>query len=127
MPPDEARAVLAAIRHGLDEALHQLQRPWDTVTVISRSDSTLRGHFPLDVEILCGGIEGQGAGAGAGKRVTVVAPYFEAGGRLTVRAFVRWRRSEWACVRLQSHHCCCITHTPNTPPNHNYRSTTCTI
>lgn len=82
MPPAEARATLHSIRHGLGAALQRLKRPWESVTVISRSDSTLRGHFPLDVDILCGG---GGEGAKGGKRVVVVAPYFEAGGRLTVR------------------------------------------
>ena len=88
MPPAEARGVLTAIRQGLDQALTQLQRPWDTVTVISRSDSTLRGHFPLDVEVLCGG--GGEQEQGGKRRVTVVAPYFEAGGRLTVGGCGIW-------------------------------------
>ena len=78
--------MLQAIRAGLAAALQQLGRPWESVTVIARSDSTLRGHFPLDVEALCGGGGGEGRGKGKGKkRVVVVAPYFEAGGRLTVR------------------------------------------
>lgn len=80
LPPDEAGDVLRSIRHNLGQALQTLHRPWESVTVISRSDSTLRGHFPLDVDILCGG-------EGTGRVVTVVAPYFEAGGRLTVRLF----------------------------------------
>lgn len=64
------------------------------MTVFSRSDSTLRGHFPLDVDILCG----SGEEEGAGRVVTVVAPYFEAGGRLTVRWFVLIGGVDWSNI-----------------------------
>lgn len=45
-------------------------------TLISRSDSTLRGHFPAETDTL-----GETFGDYS---LTVLAPYFEAGGRLTV-------------------------------------------
>ena len=46
------------------------------VTLISRSDSTLRGHFPSEVETLQ-------AELGEADLV-ILAPFFEAGGRLTI-------------------------------------------
>ncbi len=45
-------------------------------TLVSRSDSTLRGHFPVETDALaeiCGPFD-----------ATIVAPYFEAGGRYTL-------------------------------------------
>ncbi len=47
-----------------------------TFTIISRSDSTLRGHYPAEtdtIDQMCGPYD-----------LTVVAPFFEAGGRLTI-------------------------------------------
>jgi uncharacterized protein YgbK (DUF1537 family) len=45
-------------------------------TLISRSDSTLRGHFPVETDALS---------AGAGPfDATIIVPYFEAGGRYTI-------------------------------------------
>jgi uncharacterized protein YgbK (DUF1537 family) len=47
------------------------------VSVVSRSDSTLRGHFPAEVDALTGGLAIPGA------RI-VLAPYFGDGGRVTI-------------------------------------------
>ena len=47
------------------------------VSLISRSDSTLRGHFPLEVDALADGARMRGA------RI-LLAPYFGEGGRVTV-------------------------------------------
>jgi uncharacterized protein YgbK (DUF1537 family) len=47
------------------------------VAVTSRSDSTLRGHFPGEVDAL-------GEALGGGFRGTLLAPYFAEGGRFTV-------------------------------------------
>jgi hypothetical protein len=120
--------------------MQRLNRSEDSVTIISRSDSTLRGtwrspfthlspskreygchpsmtsflltpvplslsdrpspslrartgHFPLDVEVLCShppldkkGAESQARMPRGGTSVlTLVAPFFQAGGRMTVR------------------------------------------
>lgn len=46
-------------------------------TIVSRSDSTLRGHFPLETDVLAEELGPYDA--------TVVAPYFQAGRRVTVR------------------------------------------
>lgn len=74
LPPDAARRL--ALELGaliVDEA----RDAGLAVSLISRSDSTLRGHFPLEVDALA-----QGAGK-AGARV-LLAPYFGEGGRVTV-------------------------------------------
>lgn len=49
----------------------------DEIIVISRSDSTLRGHFPLETNILRDAL-------GIPEAPTLFIPFFEAGGRLTV-------------------------------------------
>ncbi len=46
-------------------------------TVVSRSDSTLRGHFPLETDVLTAELGPFDA--------TLIIPYFEAGGRYTIR------------------------------------------
>jgi len=46
------------------------------LTILSRSDSTLRGHYPAETNLIdrvCGPYD-----------LTVIAPFFEAGGRLTI-------------------------------------------
>ncbi|MEM7384231.1 MAG: nucleotide-binding domain containing protein, partial [Verrucomicrobiota bacterium] len=45
--------------------------------VISRSDSTLRGYYPLEVDVLSDELD-------LGEAVRVLIPFFEEGGRLTV-------------------------------------------
>lgn len=49
----------------------------DDIIVISRSDSTLRGHFPLETDILRDAL-------GIPEAPTLFIPFFAAGGRLTV-------------------------------------------
>lgn len=49
----------------------------DDIIVISRSDSTLRGHFPLETDILRDVLH-------IPEAPTLFIPFFEAGGRLTV-------------------------------------------
>ncbi|MFT6178904.1 MAG: hypothetical protein ACJA16_000338 [Akkermansiaceae bacterium] len=49
----------------------------DEIIVISRSDSTLRGHFPLETNTLRDSL-------GIPEAPTLFIPFFEAGGRLTV-------------------------------------------
>lgn len=46
--------------------------------VLSRSDSTLRGHYPAEVDALCQGLQQT-------YDATILVPYFEAGGRYTLR------------------------------------------
>ncbi len=44
--------------------------------VVSRGDSTLRGHYPLETDIIAAGTDGE--------TITLLAPYFAAGGRYTL-------------------------------------------
>lgn len=48
--------------------------------VISRSDSTLRGHYPLETEILRQSMEANGAHVDG----EILCPFFQAGGRFTI-------------------------------------------
>lgn len=65
---DAARSALAAARH--------VGRP---ISIVSRSDSTLRGHFPAEPLAIAAAMEGRPENA----RI-LVAPYFGEGGRLTI-------------------------------------------
>nr|WP_122011941.1 four-carbon acid sugar kinase family protein [Maliibacterium massiliense] len=49
--------------------------------VISRSDSTLRGHYPMETEVLRQGYEQAGLGHVDGE---IIAPFFLEGGRYTI-------------------------------------------
>jgi uncharacterized protein YgbK (DUF1537 family) len=63
---------------GLHQRLGKILREFeDDIIVISRSDSTLRGHFPLETNVLREALD-------IPKAPTLFIPFFEAGGRLTV-------------------------------------------
>ena len=73
LPPDGTIALHRELARNLNEAATLTGR---SVTLISRSDSTLRGHFPLETDVLtaeCGPFD-----------ATFILPYFEAGGRVTI-------------------------------------------
>lgn len=70
---EKARALNAEIGTNLVAARERTDRSF---VVISRSDSTLRGHFPAEVEALATSI-------GLAKAPVLLCPYFEAGGRIT--------------------------------------------
>ncbi len=70
----EARALNAAIGRVLVEAARQAGRAF---VVVSRSDSTLRGHFPGEVEALA-------AALGQDFDAWLIVPFFQAGGRYTI-------------------------------------------
>ncbi len=93
--PGAATALAHQIGTNLRMASRQCGR---TLSVISRSDSTLRGHFPTEVDALVAGLEPPAgpvplateepappAGfAPVGFDAVVVAPWFLAGGRVTL-------------------------------------------
>lgn len=71
MDAAEAERVNVEIAENLNSSANGLP-----FTVVSRSDSTLRGHFPLETDVLnceLGPFDG-----------ILLIPYFEAGGRLTI-------------------------------------------
>lgn len=73
LPPGEAADRIAAIAQNLRAAVQQAGRD---VVIISRSDSTLRGHFPGETDALAAAWE-QPFDA------TLLIPFFAEGGRVT--------------------------------------------
>jgi len=69
-----AEALAREIGANLQAAAEKAQR---SLAVASRSDSTLRGHFPAEVDALAEGLGGGFSG-------TIVVPFFEEGGRFTI-------------------------------------------
>jgi len=84
LPADEAVELAERTGRELLEASRQTGRP---VSLISRSDSTLRGHFPSEVDALARGFARPDA------RI-VLAPFFAPGGRITHGDRHYLRRSE---------------------------------
>jgi len=74
LPLPEARALNAEIGRNLKEAAARAGRRF---AVVSRSDSTLRGHFPGEVEALAEAV-------GGGFDAWLLIPFFQEGGRYTV-------------------------------------------
>jgi uncharacterized protein YgbK (DUF1537 family) len=74
LPLAEAESMNAEIGRNLVEAARQAGREF---VVVSRSDSTLRGHFPGEVKALAGAL-GQNFDA------WLIIPYFLEGGRYTI-------------------------------------------
>ncbi|MEO6002367.1 MAG: four-carbon acid sugar kinase family protein [Opitutus sp.] len=70
---DRSRDLHRELAANLRTAQVESGRP---ITVLSRSDSTLRGHFPIETDILAEILGPFDA--------TIVMPYFEAGGRYTI-------------------------------------------
>ena len=71
MTPEDARELNETIANHLKEAAKDIP-----FSVVSRSDSTLRGHFPLETDVL--------EAALGPFHATLLIPYFEAGGRVTI-------------------------------------------
>jgi uncharacterized protein YgbK (DUF1537 family) len=74
LPEPEAVQLSLEIGYNLKEAVKKSGRE---IIVISRSDSTLRGHFPAEVDAIATALDMQEA-------VTVLVPAFIEGGRYTI-------------------------------------------
>lgn len=74
MPEQEAVLLTLEIGKNLNEAVKESKRE---IIVISRSDSTLRGHFPAEVDAVAEALEMIDA-------VRVLVPAFIEGGRITI-------------------------------------------
>lgn len=74
LPREQAAALTLEIAANLKAAQAQVGR---AVDVISRSDSTLRGHFPTEIDALCDGLALKPDGI-------VIVPFFKEGGRYTI-------------------------------------------
>ena len=73
LAPDATSALHCELATNLRAAAAETNRP---IVVASRSDSTLRGHFPLETDILAETLGPFDA--------TILTPYFEAGRRFTL-------------------------------------------
>ena len=87
LPPDQAAALTRELAQNLREAVwrrkgftaeprHARQLCCQAFTLVSRSDSTLRGHFPIETDVLAEELGPFDA--------VILIPYFEAGGRYTI-------------------------------------------
>lgn len=81
----DARALSHEIAASLKEASQVTKRDY---VVVSRSDSTLRGHYPGEVTALAEGLDGRFDG-------TLIIPFFLEGGRLTIDDVHYVAESEW--------------------------------
>lgn len=72
--PAEVERINREIAHNLKEASARCGRQF---VVVSRSDSTLRGHFPLETDVLMAELGGR-------FDAVLVVPFFEEGGRFTI-------------------------------------------
>ena len=74
----ESAALHTELMEHLAAACHETGA---RIQVISRSDSTLRGHFPLETDLLRDALKKH---LGLATDGIIMAPFFEAGGRLTM-------------------------------------------
>ncbi len=84
-PLAEAEAMMAEIGHNLLEAARQADR---NIAVVSRSDSTLRGHFPGEVSALDEAL-------GDDFDAWLIIPFFLEGGRYTIGDVHYVTEGEW--------------------------------
>ncbi|MFG3343288.1 four-carbon acid sugar kinase family protein [Glycomyces sp. NPDC048151] len=68
-------------------ALAAAARAGKRLTFVSRSDSTLRGHFPLETDVLAEAIEAHG---GTRPALTLLVPAFPDAGRITLDSVHYW-------------------------------------
>jgi uncharacterized protein YgbK (DUF1537 family) len=74
MPEPEAVELAQEIGKNLTEAARRVQQNF---VVVSRSDSTLRGHYPAEVDAIA-------EATGTPDAIHVIAPFFLQGGRYTI-------------------------------------------
>jgi uncharacterized protein YgbK (DUF1537 family) len=89
LPEDEAVSLNREIAHNLSEAAG----PDKDFDVVSRSDSTLRGHYPAETDALAGAL----AEGGRDPDGLIVCPAFFEAGRITVDD-VHWVRQDGELV-----------------------------
>lgn len=85
LPLDEAQALNGEIGRNLHQAGQQTGRGY---AVVSRSDSTLRGHFPGEVAALAEGLETR-------FDAWLIVPFFEEGGRYTIEDVHYAAEGDW--------------------------------
>ena len=77
MTAAETTEVHREIARNVARAAHESGRPY---LILSRSDSTLRGHYPLETKLLKEGMEADGFSIDG----EVLCPFFRDGGRFTI-------------------------------------------
>jgi uncharacterized protein YgbK (DUF1537 family) len=85
LPPGEAADLNRQVARNLKAASQATGRPF---VIISRSDSTLRGHYPVEIEALEAALGGRFDG-------TLLIPFFGEGGRLTINDIHYVAEGEW--------------------------------
>lgn len=74
---EETTAVHQEIAANVAKAAHETGKKY---LIMSRSDSTLRGHYPLETELLRQGMEADGLSVDG----EILCPFFKEGGRFTI-------------------------------------------
>ena len=77
MTPEQTAAVHREIGSTVAQVARQTGRPY---LILSRSDSTLRGHFPLETKVLRQSMEDAGFSIDG----EILCPFFKEGGRYTI-------------------------------------------
>lgn len=77
MTADETTSIHREIAARAAQIAKERGRPW---LMMSRSDSTLRGHYPLETDLLREGIEASGGKVDG----EIMCPFFKEGGRYTI-------------------------------------------
>lgn len=77
MTADETTSIHREIAAKAAQIAKERGRPW---LMMSRSDSTLRGHYPLETDLLREGIEASGGKVDG----EIMCPFFKEGGRYTI-------------------------------------------
>jgi uncharacterized protein YgbK (DUF1537 family) len=96
VPLAQAQAMNRQIAENLGAVARRLGCP---IEVISRSDSTLRGHFPGEVDALCDGLE---QSLGVTYDGYIIAPALLEAGRYTANNAHWVRENEWAIPAAQT-------------------------
>lgn len=92
LPQSAAESLACELGTNLQEASHRTGRSF---AVISRSDSTMRGHFPAEVDALAQAL-------GLQEAVRVIAPFFLEGGRYTINDVHYVREDEFLVPAAQT-------------------------
>ncbi|KAL4975620.1 hypothetical protein BDW66DRAFT_160260 [Aspergillus desertorum] len=83
LPPSEAELLIREVCQNVLAAALETGLSKDTLDIVLRGDSTLRGHFPLEVDVAQGVFHSVSDG-NATAPTWVLAPFFFQGGRYTI-------------------------------------------
>jgi uncharacterized protein YgbK (DUF1537 family) len=95
-PAEQAVVMNREIAKNLATAAQRLNQDFD---VVSRSDSTLRGHYPREVQALKSALENR---LGITYDGEIIAPFFLEGGRFTVHDIHWVQEGEWLIPAAQT-------------------------